>query len=240
MARTEHREINGMGPSAPRGETNLHLKLALAVLAPLTHVVLYTGANRFPLFEPAVLPLSHLDLAVPLIPQTVWIYLSDYALVLFAFLLCRDLVRFAAVGFSVIGLAVVVQWLMPVAYPRALFPVDAAAGLSAAALVLLRSVDAPVSCVPSLHVALTTVSALAIWRAPPRWHPVAISRLFFVWTGAVAVSTLTVKQHYAVDVLGGLILAAVVDRLVTQATIARARALAVAWLSRRPGVSLRS
>lgn len=203
----------------------LQLKLVLGVAAPLVHVLLYTAANQYPLFKATVLPLSRLDLAVPLIPETVWIYLSNYALVLFAFVLCRDTRRFAVAGFSVIVASVLVQWLWPVAYPRELYPIDPAGGLSAAALVMLRSIDAPVSCLPSLHVGLAFVSALALGRSPPVSHPGAVTRLFFVWVGAVALSTLTVKQHYVLDVFGGLLLAAAVHALTAPGAFERAAAL---------------
>ena len=210
----------------------LQLKLVLGVAAPLVHVLLYTAANQYPLFKATVLPLSRIDLAVPLIPETVWIYLSNYALVLFAFVLCRDPRRFAVAGFSVIGVSVLVQWLWPVAFPRELYPIDPAGGLSAAALVMLRSIDAPVSCLPSLHVGLTSVSALALGRSPPAWHPVAVTRVFFIWVGAVAFSTLTVKQHYAVDVLGGLLLAATVHAFTAPNAFERARSRVAALIRR--------
>ena len=62
--------------------------------------------------------------------------------------------------------------------------------------------DHPFNDFPSLHVSLSTIMAIHWWRFSRtlRW-PVAIC------AGLIAVSTVMVKQHYLVDIPGGLILA---------------------------------
>ena len=65
----------------------------------------------------------------------------------------------------------------------------------------VRATDAPVNCLPSLHVCTATLCALAMRGS--RWFGAAqcIACL-------CAASTLTFKQHYAVDVITGAALGA--------------------------------
>src|SRR6185436_14225959 len=55
--------------------------------------------------------------------------------------------------------------------------------------------DVPENCFPSLHVSLAIIAA-AYWPRA-RWIGIA-------WAIAIAVSTMTTKQHYFVDVAGGI------------------------------------
>jgi membrane-associated phospholipid phosphatase len=59
--------------------------------------------------------------------------------------------------------------------------------------------DTPNNCFPSMHVALTSVSTWSLRGYAPRYF-----KLFMLWTLAIILSTLTTKQHYFVDILGGL------------------------------------
>ena len=100
---------------------------------------------------------------------------------------------------------------LPTRFPGELFPLDAS-DLSTLPLRLVREVDTPASCFPSLHVALAFACSFAIRQPRPR-----LWRVFFAWSVAIAVSTLTTKQHYVVDVIGGVLLSvvcvAVVERI---------------------------
>ncbi len=55
---------------------------------------------------------------------------------------------------------------------------------------------------PSMHVASSYLAALSLWRGRRTLFAVWLS-----WATAIAVSTLTAKQHYAIDVLAGAVLA---------------------------------
>lgn len=175
-------------------------------LATLAHAALYFSANHFPLSEPRLLERSALDLATPFLPWTVVVYLSAYALAFVGYLSLRKVensTRFLQVFFTCVVVAGLVHWAVPTTYPRALFPVPAGTdALSAWLLTSLRAVDTPSSCLPSLHVAISVVSALVVFRERPR-----LSLALFAWATAIAVSTLTTKQHYAVDVGSGVLLA---------------------------------
>jgi membrane-associated phospholipid phosphatase len=62
--------------------------------------------------------------------------------------------------------------------------------------------DNPYNDFPSLHVSTSAIIAIHWWRFGGRPGAVAA-----VWAGLVAMSTVLVKQHYVVDIAGGLILA---------------------------------
>lgn len=60
-------------------------------------------------------------------------------------------------------------------------------------------VDQPYNCFPSLHVALAMISACIIWRQNARLAPI-----FYLLATIVSVSILFMKQHYVLDLAGGL------------------------------------
>jgi membrane-associated phospholipid phosphatase len=78
---------------------------------------------------------------------------------------------------------------------------------------LLYLIDSPTNCFPSLHVALAILSAIFISRENRVFGKIAVC-----WALLVIVSTLTVKQHYFVDVIGGVVVAAFSYALVSAKT----------------------
>jgi membrane-associated phospholipid phosphatase len=181
------------------------LKLLAGIGATLLNGFMYLLANRFPLGSPHALPWTAWDAAVPFVPQTVWLYFSDYFLVPTAFLMLRtvDDVRRLVIAFVVmhlIGCGVHIVW--PTTFPRELYPLHGP-GLANLGLSILRSIDLPTSCLPSMHVAGSFLAALALWRNPSwQWWT------WMFWACAIALSTLTAKQHYAIDLVTGVALAA--------------------------------
>lgn len=177
----------------------------VAGLATALHGLVYLLANHYPRGGVRLLPLSAVDLAVPFWPWTVFVYLSDYLLLFVAFQCCRTRAsadRFLFAEFFVIAAATLTHWAYPVAFPRALFPLPAdLMALPATAMTLLRTFDAETSCLPSLHVAAALLAPLLISRDAPRAFPWLLG-----WAVLVALSTLTTKQHYALDVVAGALL----------------------------------
>jgi len=62
--------------------------------------------------------------------------------------------------------------------------------------------DNPYNDFPSLHVSLSAIIAIHWWRFSRRF-----SWPLVIWGGLIAISTVMVKQHYLVDIPGGLIVA---------------------------------
>jgi len=78
-----------------------------------------------------------------------------------------------------------------------------AAGFAGWLLLLLYTVDPPLNLFPSLHLALATLAALAAWRVNR-----GLGAFALFWTACIAVSVCTTKQHFAVDAVAGVGLAA--------------------------------
>lgn len=173
------------------------------------HAVVYMVGNHWPVSEPRLLPMTAIDVSTPFLPATVFLYISDYVLAFVAFMSLerRESVRrFLWVFMTCVGVAGVVHWAFPTTYPRDLFPIPQDAHLmSQWALRVLRFFDSPNSCLPSLHVATATGSAVLVYRENRK-----LSGGLFAWAMVVCASTLTAKQHYLVDVLAGWLMLVVV------------------------------
>ncbi len=165
----------------------------------------YLLLNHHPTRPPALLPLTPVDAGLPFWVWTIW----PYAVLLFAdvvlplFIRARAIFRDTVWAYAVaIALNFTVWALFPTTYPRP--PLPQGDSLSEAAYRLLVAVDSPASCFPSGHI---TIPAVALWgltrEAPHLARP--------LWGGfaLLSLSILTTKQHYAVDLLGGLATAAV-------------------------------
>jgi membrane-associated phospholipid phosphatase len=184
-----------------RDRVSFGRKLAIAATASLVNAVLYLVPNHLELRPAHMLSWTAVDAAVPFVPATLWIYFSDYLLVASAFMLCTDwteVKRFVRAYFALLVVGSSVHLLWPSVFPRHAFPVSGK-GITVTAFHLLRQVDLPTSCLPSMHVAGSFLAAFSLWRHRP-W----VQTVWLAWATAVAVSTLTVKQHYVVDVVAGL------------------------------------
>jgi membrane-associated phospholipid phosphatase len=179
---------------------------AATLLAGLTaYCFLFYGlTNYFPTGAPSSLPFFPIESRIPVIPASVWVYLSYYPLLALAGMrMAKQPWIWRAVGATafVITCSGIVFLIHPTMIER---PAFAGGGFSGSALRWVRAIDPPNNCFPSLHVGLATCCGL-IWRkAAPRRGP-----LLLLWTASIAVSTLTTKQHYLIDVLGGLLVAAI-------------------------------
>jgi membrane-associated phospholipid phosphatase len=151
------------------------------------------------------LPELALDRAVPLVPAWALAYGALYlALIVLPALLVREeeLQRRTVRAYLFI-------WLTAYLFFFVIYPTEAPRpervvgdGFAVWGLATLYGADPPRNCFPSLHVAHSFVSALACRRVHPK-----IGRLALVSAALVAASTLFTKQHYVVDVIGGVALA---------------------------------
>ena len=154
--------------------------------------------------SPTVLPFWAIDRGTPLIPWTFWVYATIYLIYAAACLLLDDLraLRAFLTSYAIANvLSSVVFLAFPTTFPRDLFPVGVSQlsePVSSQALAWFRTVDRPTNCFPSMHVGCATLSALAFRRRQPRLFIV-----FAVWASAISVATMTTKQHYFIDVIGG-------------------------------------
>jgi membrane-associated phospholipid phosphatase len=130
---------------------------------------------------------------------SLWLYI---ALPVFLAKDRRELSSFALGCAFMTCIALVVFWFMPTAIPN--FTIDTSPGTS---LHLLKTIDAAGNAFPSLHVSFSVFACVVLARqlrdvAAPMW----LRLLNIAWAVGIVYSTMAVRQHVLIDVLGGLAL----------------------------------
>lgn len=183
-------------------------RLGVGILIFLVSTLFYLTSNHIHIFEPRLLPMSWVDLAVPFLPNTVWIYISEYIFFAVVYLSARDMVNLNKYVYAFLfhqGISIIIFWIWPTTYPRDQFPLPE--DLNAATWYVfnsLRQTDTPANCCPSLHVSSVFLSSF-IYLNEQRHKFI----FFLLWGVAIAASTLTTKQHYLVDVIAGFFMAVI-------------------------------
>lgn len=163
----------------------------------LPYIGIYQLLNRFPLREPVELAFSPVDEAIPFVPELLPIYVAYLPLYWWSVARSEN-DREASRVFYGTHLQLFVSGfffaLFPVQMPREVFYSPEYYGW---ADVFWRWFDPPRNCFPSLHAANSLLLIQFNWSRPQRGiHTLALS--------AVIISTLLVKQHYFVDLLGAV------------------------------------
>src|SRR2546428_10309793 len=148
------------------------------------------------------------DRLIPFIDWTIWVYASQYLLLYCCFLGVNSSRAVSRLIYA-ISLASLLAFCVFLIYPTE-FPRNVAEkeGAAAFAFSSLYSIDSAANCFPSLHVALAWLSALSL-----RDERRKVGALAMVWAALISISTLTTKQHYFVDLVGGGVLALLCRRL---------------------------
>lgn len=143
-----------------------------------------------------------IDRVIPLIPEWSWIYELLFIFPIFLILVLDTIDEVKRVGFSIIMCDLVaypIFLMFPVMSVRQEVPMNTASEIL---LNFIYYVDLPTNCFPSLHVAVSMVSAFAIY------HKMKFRGIWAIVLGIlISLSTLFTKQHYFLDVVSGLLLA---------------------------------
>jgi membrane-associated phospholipid phosphatase len=179
-------------------------RLAAVIVGGALVIALYLLPSRLQLRPAITLDRSFIDAWVPFLGWTIWVYLSEYPFMVLALWLGTDdrersRLFYAFILAATIGLVIFVLW--PTAVARESPGSD---GLTGLLWRWLYSVDTPANALPSLHVANTCLAAARLRWCGGGWRVIAP-----VWAVLIVLSTLTTKQHYAIDIAGGVALAAV-------------------------------
>lgn len=168
----------------------------------------YFHLLRYPVRPVTEMPLTLLDHWVTFQPAALVAYVSLWVYVGIPAGLMLSLRQLLAYGLWVGALCLTglaLFYAFPTAVPRPQLPVDVALFPGFA---LLQGVDAAGNACPSLHVATALFSALWIDRLLRHigtpWLPRTLNAL---WLLLIVYSTLAIKQHVALDVAGGMLLA---------------------------------
>ncbi|MBU6154276.1 MAG: phosphatase PAP2 family protein [Bdellovibrionales bacterium] len=178
---------------------------------------LYLLPNHFPLFHPRELPFTWIDSSIPFFPETIWIYLSEYLLIISAYFFTTDpgeLRCYLKRMVFMLALSFLFFLFFPTTFPRYLFPLPDSLDLGSRFLFeIQRRADSPLNCFPSLHVGSVLTAAFLVRENQARFV------LYFGWAVLICLSTLTTKQHYSWDVAGGAILALAIHKLVPKSGV---------------------
>ena len=168
----------------------------------------YFHVLRHPVRPVTEMPLTPLDQWVTFEPLALVAYVSLWVYVGIPAGLLPSLRQLVVYGLWVGALCttgLVVFYAFPTAVPQPFLPVDVALYPGFA---LLQGVEAAGTACPALHVAPALFSAcwldrlLRQYAAP--WQPRALNAL---WVVLIIYSTMAIKQHVALDVAGGALLA---------------------------------
>lgn len=168
----------------------------------LLWLAVYLAVGRIDAARPAAVLLWDPVWSFPRVSAFVVPYLSAYLMPFILLFVVRDRAAFrrlAAMLSAVILFSAAIFLLWPLRLPRdPLAPTTTFDGLLGG----LYAADRPTNLFPSLHVSMAFLFALAIGQARPRWRPWTLA-----WATLIAASTLFIRQHYLIDVLGGVAVA---------------------------------
>jgi membrane-associated phospholipid phosphatase len=171
----------------------------LCISIVIIFLIPYLVVNHLPI-KRSIIPFILDEDRIPFLPWTFIIYTSVF---IQEAVIIRQLPRVflkksLLVAFSMLAVGLIFFILIPIEYPRALYI------NSNSFITTLRFIDTPGNCFPSLHVAGAVFFA-ACYNMLSKSKMSKI--LMWIWTAAITLSVLTTKQHYLVDVFGGIILA---------------------------------
>jgi len=186
----------------------LKVKARYLLLAFLPYLIFYfliqslIGTSQYNL-------LMGIDEKIPFIPPFIWIYHTIVPVVILtAIFLFQNRDIFLGLIFSFIfsGIVMCLFYIFfPSFYPRELF-VDIST-VSGWLIEVTRSIDGPHNTFPSGHVTFAWLLLFFVNLSQYTQKHWWIKILYFCWAVLVSISTLTLKQHFIVDVISGLALA---------------------------------
>ncbi|MCB2204908.1 phosphatase PAP2 family protein [bacterium] len=173
-----------------------------AVWVGLYYLTGWIGEVRGAVFDPSL----GVDSELPFWSGAVYVYLLAYVIVLGLFFVRRDpaFLNRAFLAFISMNLF---AFLLFALFPAEGPPRPAVTELSNSIVVFMQSIDARWNAFPSLHVANPWLVALLALRERPK---APVSLLLLLLAIAISLSTLLIRQHYILDVLGGFALAVLV------------------------------
>ena len=191
-------------PRLPLPLIDRRLRIPAIIGGGLLLVALFMLPARVHLGQPTILARSVLDDVIPFLDWTIWVYVTYYPFLIAAIWFPRDDNRrsdafYGMLLASAIGLVIFTLWPTVIGRESA-----SLAGATGFLWRLLFSINTMVNALPSMHVAHTCLAAVALASRGRLWRIIVP-----VWATMIVLSTLTTKQHYAIDVPGGFLLAAI-------------------------------
>lgn len=211
-----------------RLRSNLGLKILLLLTLPALVTVGYLGIQREVIFPVRKVPLAWFDRAIPFQPPWIWAYLSLYLLNPIGPLFARsrqDLLRYARGILFLFACGFVCFVLFPVAGPRP---------LSTDSYWLyqrLIEIDRPYNSFPSLHAGCAVYAVLFAAYASAdtsrRILRTGLLSMGWIWVAIILYSTVATRQHFFLDLPGGMLLAWLAYRILVVRSSAESHVVVV-------------
>lgn len=195
-----------MTPHLPLTATRRLTSLAVTA-AVVIGVYAAIGVGVYRLGLPVHTVPTALDRLAPFQPAWVLVYAMVFLQALAplsAITDARVLQRTLGAYVTLYGLAVPLWLFYPVVVPRDPVPIT---DVWTYGVGIVRYVDPPANCMPSMHVGLAVMAALVVWRHDRRAGAVLYGTAAAIWW-----STVAIRQHWATDGLVAAILAILADR----------------------------
>lgn len=176
--------------------------------------VLYYLASNYPLYEPFLINEMAFDRSIPMIHQSVYVYISYFFLLPVLILVARNKPGFSTVFYIAMACGLINVAIYNIVPTRLIERILAPEN---SLLAYLQSKDQILCAFPSGHVALPFSIALGSFMISCQkrlsevtvfWRKLSVC--YFIWFFLLAWSTLFTKQHYFPDVVSGMVFAAIV------------------------------
>ena len=178
-----------------------HLKIRLVIAPILVVGGLWLHETIQAQARAALVIDSALDQAIPFLPWTIWIYFSFFVFIGSTVFRVEDRLFWRFIIAS--SLAATIAWTIVLLYPITFDRPDPTlinGELYQRLYTFMHAADPSHITFPSLHVAVTWICNFLLWNRTGRG-------LRFTLGVGISLSTLLTKQHLAVDVVGGILLA---------------------------------
>lgn len=196
-------------------KTRMVLGIALAALSSIGYVFASHRGEKGGVY----LLLTQIDHWIPFIPETVWVYATQHLVLAILFLCTRDSRVGTRFFYSLLicqTLAILSFVIFPVIYPRGAFEqimFFEKESLTRQLALHLYQIDKASNCFPSLHVSTCVLMGYVV----SKWKVSFTFKLLpYLLFAGIALSTLTFKQHFFIDVVAGAMMAIVVQYLVNK------------------------
>lgn len=166
---------------------------------------LFILSGTFYIGEAIYLPMTPFEESIPLMIWTTWIYAALYPYIFIGLISYSNLERMNRIFYLYMTCQVtacLIFFFFPTEFPEAQFYRDYDGTASTYLWKLIKGVDVPVNCFPSLHVSNCFLISFGYLEESRKKF-----LMTFMMSVLISISTLTTKQHYALDIFGGLALA---------------------------------
>lgn len=176
-------------------------KLSIGCLVYLTLILVYVTTNYWTLYRHPFVVYTSLEERIPFIPRFVYIYIFGFiSLLAFPIIFIKLEKDFYLLTKGILWI-IFTSGLIFCIYPTTTIrPELNVIDKTTYFLFLLYRIDPPNNCFPSLHVSLSAYIAIFLHRSG-YWKNYSLVICFLV-----IVSTMLIKEHAVVDIIGGLFL----------------------------------